>query len=69
MILDPSFIGRVGLALLVSAVLAFLITPLVKRLAERVGAMDVPTDSRRMHHRPIHAWAAWQFLSPFLSVC
>ena len=29
MILDPSFIGRVGLALLVSAVLAFLITPLV----------------------------------------
>ncbi len=53
MILDPSFIGRVGLALLVSAVLAFLITPLVKRLAERVGAMDVPTDSRRMHHRPI----------------
>ena len=53
MILDPSFIGRVGLALLVSAVLAFLITPLVKRLAERVGAMDVPTDGRRMHHRPI----------------
>ena len=29
MILDPSFITKVGLALLVAAVLAFAVTPLV----------------------------------------
>lgn len=41
------------LALLVSAVVSFGITPLVKRMAYKVGAIDVPKDSRRMHSEPI----------------
>ena len=53
MILDPNFILKVGLALLTAAVLAFAVTPLVKKLAQKVGAIDVPTDGRRMHHTPI----------------
>ena len=66
MILDPSFITKVGLALLVAAVLAFAVTPLVKRLAQRVGAMDVPTDGRRMHHRPIPRMGGLAIFTAFL---
>ena len=66
MILDPSFITKVGLALLVAAVLAFAVTPLVKRLAQKVGAMDVPTDGRRMHHRPIPRMGGLAIFTAFL---
>jgi UDP-GlcNAc:undecaprenyl-phosphate GlcNAc-1-phosphate transferase len=41
------------LALVVAAVVAFASTPLVKKLAVRIGAVDVPKDSRRMHHETI----------------
>jgi len=53
MILDVNFMLRVGAALLVAGLLSFLTTPLVKLLARKVGAMDVPKDSRRMHDHPI----------------
>ena len=53
MIMDPNFIVKVLLSLIVAAALAFAVTPLVKRLAQRVGAMDVPKDERRMHKIPI----------------
>ena len=53
MILDVNFLIRVGLALLAAGVISFLITPLVKHLAVKVGAMDVPKDDRRMHSIPI----------------
>ena len=33
----------------VAFVFAFLMTPPVKRFAEAIGAIDVPTDDRRMH--------------------
>ena len=41
------------LAMLVAAVVSFLSTPLVKALAYKVGAIDVPKDNRRMHKVPI----------------
>lgn len=42
------------LAALVSAVvISFAATPLVKSLAYKVGAIDVPKDERRMHKTPI----------------
>lgn len=34
---------------LVSLVVSFLVTPLAIKLAPKIGAVDVPTDSRRMH--------------------
>ncbi|MCQ2418675.1 MAG: undecaprenyl/decaprenyl-phosphate alpha-N-acetylglucosaminyl 1-phosphate transferase [Clostridia bacterium] len=43
----------VGLALLIAAVVAAIMTPLVKKFAFLVGAVDVPKDQRRMHHKPI----------------
>ena len=53
MILDPNFLLKVGLALLCAAVVSCVLTPLVKVLAKKVGAMDIPNDERRMHHVPI----------------
>ena len=53
MIFDLNFLLRVGAALLIAGLLSFLSTPLVKILAKKVGAMDVPKDSRRMHDHPI----------------
>ena len=41
------------LAMGVAAVVSFLSTPMVKSLAYKVGAIDVPKDNRRMHKVPI----------------
>jgi len=38
---------------LVSAVISLLVTPLVKKLAIKIGAIDVPKDERRVHKKPI----------------
>ena len=42
-----------ALALLTALVVSFLMTPVVKSFAYKVGAIDVPKDERRMHHKPI----------------
>ena len=43
---------RVGEALLCAMVVSFLMCPLVKSFAYKIGAIDVPKDSRRMHKKP-----------------
>ena len=48
-----SVIGAVAAALLTAAIVAFITTPVVRSLAFRMGAVDVPRDNRRMHHHPI----------------
>ena len=40
-------------AFLCAVVVALIATPLVKKLACRAGAIDVPKDNRRMHKKPI----------------
>ena len=40
-------------AFAVSLVLSFMMTPPVKSFAEKVGAMDIPRDGRRMHDHPV----------------
>ena len=40
-------------AALLSALVAFTLTPSVSALAHKIGAIDVPRDSRRMHKTPI----------------
>ncbi len=52
-IFDRTSVLPVILALGVSMLLSFLLTPMVKRLAYRIGAVDVPKDKRRMHNHPI----------------
>ena len=46
-------LGTTLAALVAAAILSLLTTPVVRSLAFRVGAVDVPKDSRRMHSRPI----------------
>lgn len=41
------------LAVLIAFVVSFLMTPPVKSFAQKVGAMDVPKDERRVHNHPI----------------
>lgn len=40
------------IAFLVAVTVSYLVTPLVRRLAEYVGAIDVPKDERRVHKVP-----------------
>ncbi|MEA4955200.1 MAG: MraY family glycosyltransferase [Pseudoflavonifractor sp.] len=46
-------IGRVAVALGVAFLIALIITPVVRNLAVKIGAVDVPKDGRRMHDHPI----------------
>ncbi len=43
----------VGAAVLCAFAVSFLMCPLVKSFAYRIGAIDVPKDSRRMHKKPV----------------
>jgi UDP-GlcNAc:undecaprenyl-phosphate GlcNAc-1-phosphate transferase len=53
MLFENQLIATVILALVIALVLSFLMTPVVKTFAYKVGAIDVPKDARRMHHVPI----------------
>ena len=51
--IDKSQILPVILALGIALLVSFVLTPLVKRLAYKLGAVDIPKDERRMHKEPI----------------
>lgn len=42
-----------GCAFLLAGLISFLCTPIAKRVAAKIGAIDVPKDNRRMHKKPI----------------
>lgn len=46
-------ISTVALTVVISALISFVTTPVVRILAFKIGAVDVPKDSRRMHKDPI----------------
>ena len=46
-------VGLAAAALLVAALVALITTPVVRSLAVRMGAVDVPKDGRRMHDHPL----------------
>lgn len=67
--LNLSLVKFILLALLTAIVVTFATTPLVKRMAYKVGAIDVPKDARRMHKTPIPRLGGLAiFLGFFLSV-
>ncbi len=53
MFIDSEFIVRLLYTIALAAGISCFITPFVKLLARKVGAMDIPKDQRRMHNRPI----------------
>jgi len=48
----PIFL-KIGIAVAIALVISFAATPAVKLLANRIGAIDVPKDARRVHKSPI----------------
>ncbi len=46
-------IGKIIASFIVAGVLAYLFTPPVKKFAQKIGAIDIPKDNRRMHKEPI----------------
>lgn len=53
MISDMSLWLKLLLAIAFAAAVSYMMTPPVKRFAEKVGAIDVPKDERRVHNHPI----------------
>lgn len=44
---------HIAIGLLFAFLMTYALTPAVRRLAVRIGAIDIPKDERRMHNRPI----------------
>ena len=53
MILELSLWVKLILAVAVAFLISFAMTPIVKSFAVKVGAIDVPTEKRRVHDHPI----------------
>ncbi len=53
MTMELPAIAKILAALAAALLISFVATPVVKSLAEKVGAVDVPKDNRRMHNHPI----------------
>lgn len=51
---------------LLAFILAFSATPVAKKIAFNIGAVDVPKDNRRMHKRPIARLGGLAIVSAFL---
>ncbi len=51
--IDTQTLIYIFMALGTALALTFISTPIVKSFAQKVGAVDVPSDSRRMHDHPI----------------
>ena len=57
---------RILLAMGLAAVISYLATPFVKKLAVKIGAVDVPKDDRRMHKVPIPRMGGMAIVIAFL---
>ena len=55
-------------ALAIAAVVSFILTPLAIRFAPRLGAIDVPTDERRVHEKPIPRTGGLAVAATFVGV-
>ena len=53
MTMELPAIARIMAALVTALLISFIATPVVKSLAHKMGAIDVPKDNRRMHKHPI----------------
>ncbi len=61
-----ALVAYVLIALLVAMVVSFLMTPVVRSFAYKVGAIDVPRDNRRMHKVPIPRLGGLAIFSGFM---
>ena len=61
-----ALVAYVLIAMLVSMVVSFLMTPVVRSFAYKVGAIDVPKDARRMHKVPVPRLGGLAIFSGFM---
>lgn len=66
--MSPGELGFILLALLVAAVVAFILTPVAIRIAVRAGAIDMPDEGRRVHRKPIPRGGGLAVAATFLIV-
>ncbi len=45
--------GDIAIAFLLAFITAFVITPYTVRFAKKIGALDIPKDTRKIHHVPM----------------
>ncbi|MBR3569177.1 MAG: undecaprenyl/decaprenyl-phosphate alpha-N-acetylglucosaminyl 1-phosphate transferase [Oscillibacter sp.] len=61
-----ALIAYVLIAMLVAMIVSFLMTPVVRSFAYKVGAIDVPRDARRMHKVPVPRLGGLAIFSGFM---
>ena len=48
-------------SLIIGFAISYIMTPLVKEFAWKIGAVDIPNDERRVHTKPIPRTAGLQY--------
>ena len=66
LLLGLPILARILLAMALAAIISYLATPFVKKLAVRIGAVDVPKDNRRMHSETIPRLGGMAIVTAFL---
>lgn len=51
--MDKATILKMLVAFFVAGILSFILSPVAKKIAQKIGAIDIPKDERRMHKEPI----------------
>jgi len=58
--------GDVAIAFLLSFIITFMATPYTIKIAEKIGAVDIPKDKRRMHNKAIPKFGGPALILGFL---
>ena len=58
--------GDIVIAFLLAFITAFMMTPYSIKVAKKVGAVDVPKDNRRVHHKPMPKLGGIAVISGFI---
>ena len=57
------------IALICAVLLAYTLTPIIRVLAFKIGAIDIPRDNRRMHKKPIPRIGGLAIFLSFMTTC
>ena len=58
--------GNIGIAFLIAFIISIMLTPYTIRIADKIGAVDVPKDKRRMHTREMPKFGGPAVITGFL---
>jgi len=58
--------GDIVIAFLLAFITSFMVTPYSIKIAKKVGAVDVPKDNRRVHHKPMPKLGGIAVISGFI---